>query len=200
MIKLLGKLPQNPIIALSGGVDSMAVADFVSRSRNIEAAFFHHGTDTSDNALEFLSEYCRLRQWTLHVGHITKDKPSDLSPEEHWRNERYAWLDSLDRITLTGHNLDDCVETYIWSSMHGTAKLIPYKRNNIIRPFLTTKKEDLVTWAYQNSVAWIEDDTNADTKYMRNYIRHEIVPRALVVNPGLYKVVSKKINSRVEYN
>lgn len=84
--------------------------------------------------------------------------------------------------------------------MHGTAKLIPYKRNNIIRPFLTTKKEDLVTWAYQNSVAWIEDDTNADTKYMRNYIRHEIVPRALVVNPGLYKVVSKKINSRVEYN
>lgn len=200
MIKLLGKLPQNPIIALSGGVDSMAVADFVSRSRNIEAAFFHHGTDTSDNALEFLSEYCRLRQWILHVGHITKDKPSDLSPEEHWRNERYAWLDSLDRITLTGHNLDDCVETYIWSSMHGTAKLIPYKRNNIIRPFLTTKKEDLVAWAYQNSVAWIEDDTNADTKYMRNYIRHEIVPRALVVNPGLYKVVSKKINSRVEYN
>lgn len=193
MIKLLGKLPANPVIALSGGVDSMAVADFVSRSRSVQCAFFHHGTEVSAQAEQVVIRYCRQRGWPLFQGYLTKQRPDDISPEEHWRNERYEFLDGFQCDVITAHHLDDCVETYLWSTLHGTAKVIPYRRNRVIRPFLLTKKQDLVNWAWDNDVPWIEDSSNSDTKYMRNYIRHNIVPHALNVNPGLAKVVGRKV-------
>jgi len=193
MIKLLGRLPYNPVIALSGGVDSMAVADFVSRSRPVECAFFHHGTDTSEQAEKVVSDYCQQRGWLLYKGSIVNERPDDISPEEHWRNERYAWLDKLSLDIITAHHLDDCVETYLWSTMHGTAKVIPYRRNQVIRPFLLTAKSELVAWAGRNQVPWIEDLSNKDTKYMRNYVRHMLMPSALHVNPGLAKVVARKV-------
>jgi tRNA(Ile)-lysidine synthetase-like protein len=196
MIKLLGKLPLNPVIALSGGVDSMAVADFVSRSRSVQCAFFHHGTGVSDIAHKVVREYCDRRGWQLFEGHIVNERPEDLSPEEHWRNERYAFLDNLQRDVITGHHLDDSVETYLWSTLHGTAKVIPYRRNRVIRPFSLAKKADLEAWAERHTVPWTEDYTNGDTKYMRNYVRHNIVPHALAVNPGLHKVVARKVEEQ----
>jgi tRNA(Ile)-lysidine synthase len=196
MIKLLGKLPLKPVIALSGGVDSMVMADFVSRSRSVQCAFFHHGTDVSEAAEKVVSAYCEKRGWHLYRGHILNEKPSDISPEEHWRNERYQWLDSLLLDVVTAHHLDDCVETYLWSTMHGTAKVIPYRRNRVTRPFLLTKKQYLVNWAWDNDIPWIDDHTNKDTKYMRNYVRENIVPHALRVNPGLHKVVARKVEEK----
>lgn len=196
MIKLLGQLPDKPVIALSGGVDSMAVADFVSRSRSVECAFFHHGTKASQQAYEFVVPYCTKRGWTIYTGVMVNDRASDVSPEEHWRKERYEFLDRLKRDVITAHHLDDCVETYLWSMMHGTAKMIPYRRNNVIRPFLLTQKIELVAWAHRNNIPWVEDDSNRDLQYTRNYVRHELVPRALKVNPGLHKVVARKVEDR----
>ena len=193
MIKLLGRLPVNPIIALSGGVDSMAAADFISRSRSVQCAFFHHGTDTSEAAIKVVREFCSQRGWDLFEGYIVNRRPDDISPEEHWRIERYAFLDNLQRDVITAHHLDDCVETYLWSVMHGTAKVIPYQRNRVIRPFLLTEKSELVSWAERNSVPWVTDASNADTRYTRNYVRHELMPHALHVNPGLAKVVRRKV-------
>lgn len=195
MIKLLGKLPTNPVIALSGGVDSMAAADFVSRSRSVQCAFFHHGTDASDAAIKVVREFCSQRSWDLFEGYIVNRRPDDVSPEEHWRIERYAFLDNLQRDVITAHHLDDCVETYLWSMMHGTAKVIPYRRNRVVRPFLLTPKADLVAWAERNNVPWIDDTSNKDTKYMRNYVRHELMPHALHINPGLAKVVARKVEN-----
>jgi tRNA(Ile)-lysidine synthase len=198
MIKLLGKLPVNPVIALSGGVDSMAVADFVSRSRSVQCAFFHHGTEFSDAAVKVVREFCSQRGWDLFEGRIVNPRPDDISPEEHWRIERYAFLDNLQRDVITAHHLDDCVETYLWSMLHGTAKVIPYQRNRVIRPFLLTPKADLVSWAERNSVPWINDASNSDTRYIRNYVRHELMPHALHVNPGLAKVVKRKVEDLTE--
>lgn len=202
MIKLLGSLPLKPLVALSGGVDSMAVADFVSRSRSVQCAFFHHGTEVSEAAEKVVEEYCQRRGWPLYKGRIVNERPADVSPEEHWRNERYAFLDDLNMDVITAHHLDDCVETYLWSVMHGTAKVIPYRRNNVVRPFLLTKKTDLIAWAERNNVPWIDDGTNKDTKYMRNYVRENIVPLALEVNPGLHKVVQRfvQVNSNLSSN
>jgi tRNA(Ile)-lysidine synthase len=198
MIRLLGKLPDKPVVALSGGVDSMAAADFIARTRSVACAFFHHGTTTSDEAFFVVEEYCARRDWPLFVGYISKDKPNDISPEEHWRNERYAFLDSLDADVITAHHLDDCIETYIWSTMHGTAKVIPQKRNRVTRPFLLTRKSEFIAWAERNNVPWINDFTNSDTKYMRNYVREHIVPHAFNVNPGLAKIVAKKVENFAE--
>jgi tRNA(Ile)-lysidine synthase len=104
----------------------------------------------------------------------------------------------LGQGVITAHHLDDCVETYLWSMMHGTAKVIPYRRNKVVRPFLLTPKEELIDWANRNQVPWVNDESNKDTKFMRNYVRHELVPHAVHVNPGLSKVVARKVKEIYE--
>jgi len=94
---------------------------------------------------------------------------------------------------VTCHHLDDCVETWVWSSMHGTGKIIPYRRNGVIRPFRTTRKRQLELWAAMHNVPYLEDDSNADVCYTRNYIRHEMMPHVLRVNPGIHKTIAKKV-------
>lgn len=201
MIKLLVPLPKTLTVALSGGVDSIAVADFLSRKHNISCAFFHHGTENSERAFNFVSEFCSDRNIALFVGVINKSKPKNLSEEEHWRNERYNFLESINTTIVTAHNLDDCVETYIYGSLHGQPKVIPNRRNNVVRPFLTTPKREFINWCRRKGIEWCEDMSNQDVNYMRNYIRHEIVPRALKVNPGLSTVVKKIVEKNVrQYN
>lgn len=197
MLKLLFPLPKTLTVALSGGVDSVAVADFLSRKHDVSCAFFHHGTENSERAFKFVTEFCTNRSLPLFVGVLNKDKPKEQSEEEFWRNERYKFLESFNATVVTAHNLDDCVETYLYGSLHGQPKVIPHERNNIVRPFLTTPKHEFVSWCERKGISWCEDTSNQDVKYMRNYIRHEIVPRAFQVNPGLDTVVRKIVESKL---
>jgi tRNA(Ile)-lysidine synthase len=133
------------------------------------------------------------------IGMLKNNKPKELSTEEHWRNERYDFLDSFgDGLgpVITGHHLDDCVETYVWSSLHGQPKVIPSKRNNVVRPFLTTNKNEFTNWCKQKSIDWCHDNSNDDTKHMRNYVRTQLMPHALHINPGLPRVVRKIVESQ----
>lgn len=196
MIKLLFKLPRKVTVACSGGVDSMALVDFLKRSHEITLAFFHHGTENSEQAFRFLSEWAHDNSIELLVGYLTSARPSELSLEEFWRQERYKFLESIPGVVVTAHHLDDVIETWIWSCLHGTPKLIPSRRNNIMRPLLTTPKKELVEWCQRKNVEWVEDSSNVDIRFMRNFIRAELLPKALVVNPGLAKIISKKIYTR----
>ena len=190
MIQIQGKLEREIWIACSGGVDSMAVVDFLSNNHKVNLMFFDHGTQTSYEAKEFLKEHYREN---LAIGEINRDKRQDESWEEYWRNMRYEWFHSFDVPIITCHHLDDCVETWIWSSLNGTGKIIPYSNRNVIRPFRLNRKLEFLNWARRKNVDWIEDTSNDDPKYMRNFIRHEIIPKALIVNPGLHTVISKKV-------
>ena len=192
MIQLLHKLPRKLTIALSGGVDSVAIADFLSNNHDIEAAFFHHGTDNSDNAYDFVWDFCNDRNIPFHIGYLETEKPKDHSWEEHWRNERYRFLEQFDYV-VTGHHLNDCIETYIWSTMHGTPKVIPDTRKNVHRPFLLNTKQTFIDWCARKDLSWCDDYSNRDTEYMRNYIRHHVVKHAYHINPGIEKVVRKLI-------
>jgi tRNA(Ile)-lysidine synthase len=193
MIKLLFPLPKKLVVAFSGGVDSVAIADFLRRKHDVTLAFFHHGTKTSELAHTFVQNFAGARELPLVVGHLTKPYPDGVSSQEFWRDERYKFLESFKDPVVTAHHLDDCVETYVWSCMHGNPKVIPAQRNNVLRPFLTTTKHDLIDWAERHECGWIEDQSNTDTKYIRNYIRHEMLPHALHVNPGLPKLVKKLV-------
>jgi tRNA(Ile)-lysidine synthase len=196
MIKLLGKIPEYLTVAVSGGIDSMTLVDFLSKKHDVTMAFFHHGTETSDRALEFLIQYSEEKNLALIFDHIKAERDPTESQEEFWRKSRYEFLDRIPGPVATAHHLDDCVETWIWSSLHGCPKLIPYERNNVFRPLLLTPKKDLEKWCVKNSVPWIEDSSNVNTKFTRNYIRHELMPHALAVNPGLPKMIRKKLVSR----
>jgi tRNA(Ile)-lysidine synthase len=204
VIQLQGKLDRHVNIACSGGVDSMAVVDFLSSNHNCTLVFFDHGTETSAEASEFLLDFVsdkNKQYWehpiatnlTLQIGRLTRTKEKSESWEEFWRNERYRYFHQFSAELITCHHLDDCVETWIWSSLHGEGKIIPYRNKNVVRPFRLNSKVEFVNWCRKRNVPWIEDSSNHDTRFMRNFIRKELVEKCLVVNQGLSKVLRKKV-------
>lgn len=204
MIRIFGPaVPDEIYVACSGGVDSMAAFDFLNNKsyRKVTAAFFHHGTEDSERAFRFLRDYLGFRDdgatVNFRVGFLTKPKPPRKSPEEHWRDERYKFLDSLGGPVVTAHHLNDCAETLLFSTFNGTPKTIPYRRREVIRPFLTTPKSELIAWCEKRGVPWIKDKSNEDVSYARNRIRHNIMPEVLKVNPGFLKVVARKVEERI---
>ena len=199
MIKLQGKLPRKFMIAVSGGVDSMAALDFLRRNHEVEVFHFNHGTEHSKDAETCVRKYVQKYDLPFQIRGLSKvHKPKNKSQEEYWRQERYKWIDMFAQShlpVLTCHHLDDCVEIWVWSSMHGTSKIIPYNRGNVLRPFRQTRKRDFELWANLNNVEYVEDVSNIDTTYIRNYIRHQMMPHVLKVNPGIYKTISKKVKA-----
>lgn len=197
MIKLLFPLEKNLIVACSGGVDSMAALDFLSRNHDVTVAFFDHKTQASCQALMFLATYCKFKNIPMEIGVLDKEKPKNKSLEEFWRDERYRWLDKLsndlNQPIITAHHLDDAVETWVWSSLHGQSKLPQLKRGNVLRPFLSTPKSELMDWCIRKSVPWHDDMSNHDQKFVRNYIRHTMMPMIQTVNPGIQKTIKKKL-------
>jgi tRNA(Ile)-lysidine synthase len=196
MLKLLVPLPKQVTVACSGGVDSMAIVDFLKRKHDVTIAHFNHRTQHGEKAAEFVSRYCSDNNLAMLYGSPRSERGSKESQEEYWRRERYNFLEELGPV-ITCHHLDDCVETYIWSCLHGNPKVIPLTRKNVLRPFLTTRKQEFTRWCEQHNVPWIEDQSNQDTKYTRNYVRKELMPHALHVNPGLHTLVKKIVEKQL---
>jgi len=196
MIRILNKIPKKVSIACSGGPDSMAILDFLRKgSREIDVVHFYHKTSHSSLALEVVEKYCKEFDLRLIVDEISREKNKDESQEEFWRNERIKFLRQIDNPVITGHNLDDVIEWWIFTSLHGDPRLIPYRHDNIIRPFLMTKKSILLEWANDKGVPFVCDPSNKDLKYARSRIRNAIIPQTLAINPGFHKVLKKKIEN-----
>ena len=193
MIKIQNSIPRKLTLACSGGVDSMAALDFLRKNHDVSVLFVHHRTSTSRDAAKFLLNYSWEKNIRTSIVSIDNRVPDNVSQEEHWRNERYKIFHSIPGPVVTVHHLNDCVETWVWSSLHGQGKIIPYSNVNVIRPFRATAKKDLVDWAKRHKVPWIEDKSNYDTRFIRNSIRHEMMPHILKVNPGIEKVIRKKV-------
>lgn len=194
MIRINGRIPEKVGVAVSGGPDSMAILDFLSNSkRKISVFHFDHGTKHGREAAEFIKEYCQKKNLELFLNKANRERTKDESPEEYWRNMRYDFFRSYDFPIITCHHLDDQVEQWVMTSLHGEGRLIPPSNRNVIRPFMTTTKEQLISWCERRSVPFIIDPSNSEDKYMRSYVRKNLIPHALRVNPGLYKVIKKKV-------
>jgi tRNA(Ile)-lysidine synthase len=194
MIKLQGKLPRKIGVAVSGGVDSMAALDFLKRNHEVVVLHVNHGTGHAEEAHAFVVKYCRQNDLEYLTHAVKGTTPPGRSREDWWREKRYSFLEKVkDFPVVTCHHLDDCVETWLFSSLHGNPKIIPYRRNHIVRPFRKTRKRDFELWAHVHNVPYLIDPSNDDTGFRRNYIRHEMMPHALEVNPGIHKMISKKV-------
>ena len=99
---------------------------------------------------------------------------------------------------VSGHNLDDVIEWFLFSSLHGQGKLMPYKNQNVYRPFISTSKRSLEDWCERKDVPFMIDPGNTDRKFMRSIIRNDIMPHARKVNKGLEKTFKKLVEK--EYN
>jgi tRNA(Ile)-lysidine synthase len=69
----------------------------------------------------------------------------------------------------------------------------------VIRPFRTWSKKDIVAYARRNGVEWVEDPSNTDMRFKRNFIRHKVVPTLRELNPGLDNIVLRVIKEKDSY-
>jgi tRNA(Ile)-lysidine synthase len=195
MIRIIGKIPSTITIACSGGIDSMVFTHFLLQGRKkVNLAYFNHDTQHSHKAQKFVENYANDNNLNLFIGRV-KGTKGKRSLEEFWRDERYDFLQRIGSdYTITCHHLDDCVETWLMSAFHGQTKLIPFQRNeNIFRPFLMTSKKVIKEYAERKGVEWCEDPSNQKTNFMRNHVRHKVMPQVLVVNPGIRNTIRKKL-------
>lgn len=192
-------IPTGPVtIACSGGADSVAAACYLKYEvkANITLAYVNHGTGYCLDALRTVQLLAGRLESPLVIMEIDTFVPPKTSRQEHWRNQRYNNLNGLGSPVILGHQLDDAVESWIFSSLNGTTSLMPYRHGNCVRPFLTVPKADLRAYAESFDLPIFDCPSNSDLSFRRNYIRHELMPHALVVNPGLRAMVRAKILRR----
>jgi tRNA(Ile)-lysidine synthase len=197
MLRLFNKIPDSVSIACSGGPDSMAVVDFLSRTnRDITIAHFDHGTEHASDARKFVESFCRERDLKLSIGDIGSRTPEKgRSLEDWWREQRYSFFDKIKGPIITAHNLDDAIEWWIFTSLRGNSRVMPYRNGKIIKPFILTRKSEMMNWCKSKEVDFVIDPSNTGDRFARSYIRKNMIHHALNINPGLYKVISKKIVS-----
>lgn len=177
------------VIAVSGGVDSVVLLDLLSNvyrpSSNVQliVAHFDHGIreDSSKDA-EFVEKLATKYNLKFELG---KGNLGSEASEALARDKRYAFLRTIQKkyqagAIITAHHQDDAIETSIINLLRGTGRrgLTSLKnRDDIIRPLLGFTKKQLINYATEHNLKWREDPTNEDTKYLRNKVRQEIVPK-----------------------
>nr|VFK33196.1 MAG: tRNA(Ile)-lysidine synthase [Candidatus Kentron sp. MB]VFK76044.1 MAG: tRNA(Ile)-lysidine synthase [Candidatus Kentron sp. MB] len=182
-------------IAYSGGMDSHALLHVVARSRDalgeaeVSAIHINHGLQANANEwAEHAWLVCRDLDVPCEILMIDARPESGESPEAAARRARYGAIKAImekDEILLTAHHLDDQAETLLMQMVrgagpHGLAGMPTLARFGmgwLGRPLLGIAREALRDYALSQGLCWIEDESNDDTRFARNYLRHEILPR-----------------------
>ncbi|PHO00529.1 tRNA lysidine(34) synthetase TilS, partial [Rhodobacteraceae bacterium 4F10] len=197
------------LVAISGGVDSVVLTHLLHQLHfNISLAhcnFNLRGTesDLDEVFVKELGESLNIQTFTTHFNTNKYAVKNKLSTQLAARELRYNWFNSLSQenifdYILTAHHADDNLETFIINLSRGTGLEgltgIPPINENIVRPLLIFPREEIVTFAKNNNIEWREDKSNAETKYLRNKIRHQITPTLKELNPNLLNNFNKTID------
>ncbi len=139
-----------------------------------------------------LAEQLNIPQFITHFNTNKYASINKLSIQMAARELRYQWFaDLMDKEelswVLTAHHLDDSLETFLINLSRGTGieglSGIPSNTNGIIRPLLPFSRAEIMEYALEQGIAWREDSSNEETKYLRNKIRHELVPVLKELHP-----------------
>lgn len=197
------------LLAVSGGVDSMVMLHFFRQAElSIGVAHMHFGLrgDESDRDAAFVREYCRAAGIEFHEQKVdTRHYAADhhMSIETAARHLRYTWLEEIRSSAgydciATAHHGDDAAESMLMHLIRGTGLKgmtgISPRRGNLIRPLLFSSRNAILQYAQENSIRFIEDSSNQEITYRRNFVRHQIIPACLEMNPGF--VATMQSNAR----
>ena len=188
------------ICAVSGGADSMALlwAMYLMREKlgiHLAAAHFNHGLrgEESQRDETFVREFCQGYEIPLYVG-SGEVVPNEKGLEAAARDARYAFLQTLPGKIATAHTADDNAETVLMHLVRGTGLKglggISPVRGNVIRPMLTVKRQEVLEFLRHEHISWVEDSSNDTDAFLRNRIRHHVMPLLKEENPSLSKNLS----------
>lgn len=174
------------VVAVSGGVDSIVMLDLLCSQPDVKlvVAHFDHGIRV-DSDQDRLHVQSLARQYGLPFVHHEGRLGADAS-EDQARKARYTFLHQVREASgalsiITAHHHDDAVETALINMIRGTNRIgltALASKKHIYRPMLHLSKRDIIAYAQDQGLVWREDSTNIDTKYLRNYIRHKVMPNA----------------------
>ena len=186
------------LLGVSGGVDSVVMADLFIRGKYIigvaHCNFQLRGKEADDDQ-EFVEEWARDRGIDCYVKRfdtINYATQNNLSIQMAARELRYDWFSEIKNkhdyiYVATGHNMDDAIETFFINLIRGTGIRgltgIKPKSRDIIRPLLFATRKDIIHYAKDRNLKYREDSSNKETKYLRNKIRHNIIPGFIKINP-----------------
>ena len=228
------------LLATSGGLDSMVMAHLFS-TLNFDIALAHCNFQLRGNeSLEdqfFVQNYAEANDIPVFTTQFdTQSFAIDykLSIQVAARELRYNWFyellenENFDYI-LTAHHADDTIETFLIHLIRGSGLEgftgIPAQNESVIRPLLAFSREEISNYAAANVVQWHEDSSNSSDKYLRNKVRHDIVPLLKELNPSfltsfqntqkylneaqvmvedatimIYQQVASEVNNEIHYN
>lgn len=193
-------------LAVSGGLDSMVLLHLL-KQLPYEIAVLHcnfqlRGLESFGDQ-NFIQEYCDTNKIPVFITQFDTEafaKDYKLSTQVAARELRYSWFyelletENFDYI-LTAHHADDNLETFIINLARGTGldglTGIPEENDKIIRPLLPFSREEILKYAQENNIQWREDSSNASNKYLRNKIRHDLVPILKEINPNFLNAFQK---------
>lgn len=197
---------QKFLIAVSGGADSMALLHTV-KSLEINCGVAHvnyhlRGKD-SDRDEELVKSFCQKNQIPFHLHNCQPEDFLEANVQIRAREIRYQFFNNLCEkenydFILTAHHADDAVETFMMHLARGSGisglSSIPKVSANIIRPFLSLRKKEILAYVEEHHIPYKEDVSNKKDQYLRNYFRNRIIPEIENRIPEFSENVIKSIS------
>jgi tRNA(Ile)-lysidine synthase len=194
------------LLAVSGGIDSMVMAHLFLQENYILAIahcnFSLRGreSDKDEDVVRKLAAENNIPFFTIRFETKTFAKKHKLSVQMAARELRYKWFEEIRErngydLIAVAHNLNDNIETLLINLTRGTGLAgmtgIKPANNYIIRPLLFASRLDIQTYRDKNKIDYREDKSNADTIYIRNKIRHLIIPVLKEINPSVEQTLNE---------
>lgn len=202
------------LIAISGGVDSVVLTHLFNSIKFAEISLAHCNfklreieSDLDENFIKNLAKETKNQIFTISFETAVFAKENKISTQIAARELRYNWFQELVEkhhfdYVLTAHHADDNLETFLINLTRGSGLEgftgIPKKNGNIVRTLLPFSRDEILKYATKNNIIWREDASNASTKYVRNKIRHQVVPVLKVINPSLLETFTKTLENLKE--
>ncbi|MHA8066507.1 tRNA lysidine(34) synthetase TilS [Aquirufa sp. ROCK2-A2] len=197
---------QKILLAVSGGIDSIILSKLFQLAKlNFGIAHVNFGLRGEESLADeiFVKKWAKTLKVPYHTIYFDTNAYAEkekLSIQMAARILRYQWFEEIrvqekyDLIATAHHQMDNA-ETIFINLLRGTGLAgfhgIPIKNGNIIRPMAFASQEDIFDFVVQHKLAWREDSSNSSTKYQRNFIRHEIMPKLIELNDHLEKTMSE---------
>jgi len=201
---------KNILIAYSGGVDSQVLlhclASLKKQKRLVsELSVCHVDHGLSVNTLQwqaFAKEQCQQFNLPLKIISVNVQAKAQKSLEALARDARYDALKSVSNsgdLIVTGHHSDDQAETYLLALKRGSGlkglsamqNEMPLGKQLLVRPLLNISRKDIEAYAIEHQLTWIEDESNTDERFDRNFLRHQILPKLNSRWPSFNKTIAR---------
>jgi tRNA(Ile)-lysidine synthase len=192
------------VVAFSGGLDSCVLLHLLANLRKtlpfqLSAHHVNHGlSPNADTWANFCAEFCKKLKVPLTISKVKVEQNSGLGLEAAAREARYSALAGTDADFLClAHHQDDQAETLLLqlargAGVKGLAGMAAVDTSRkLLRPLLDAPRSALEAYANANKLTWINDESNADTKFDRNFMRHEILPKLEAQYPAIKQTISR---------